>query len=236
MRSVHDLEPAFVLNRRPYRETSLLVEAFTAGAGRIGLVAKGARRNKSQFVGALEPFRPLLLSWRGAGELFTLTLAERDDSLDLPRVWQVRSGFYVNELLLRLVHRHDPFPELFADYRRVLQGILVPEGEEMALRVFEKRLLAAIGYGLSLDREAGTGAPVVPGRRYGYRHGLGFVRAGDGGEAPEAGVTVAGDTLMALAREKLEAPGARREAKLLMRQVLRGYLGAAPLASRMLYR
>nr|VFJ45655.1 MAG: DNA replication and repair protein RecO [Candidatus Kentron sp. DK] len=236
MRSAQDLEPAFVLNRRPYRETSLLVEAFTAGAGRIGLVAKGARRSKSQLAGALEPFRPLLLSWRGAGELFTLTLAERDDSLSLPHIWQVKSGFYVNELLLRLVHRHDPFPVLFEDYRQVLRGILVPEREEAALRVFEKRLLAAIGYGLSLDREAGTGAPVVRGQRYGYRHGVGFVRARGDGDTPGAGITVAGDTLMALAREELEAPGALREAKLLMRHVLRGYLGAAPLASRMLYR
>ncbi|MBT8420218.1 MAG: DNA repair protein RecO [Gammaproteobacteria bacterium] len=231
------LEPAFVLNRRPYRETSLLVEAFTAKSGRVGLVAKGARRGKIPLAPVLEPFRPLLLSWRGSGELFTLTVAEPDDSVCSPRIWSVKSGFYVNELLLRLLRRHDPSPDIFEDYRQVLKRIPVPGQEEPALRIFEKRLLAAIGYGLSLDQDAETGRPVEHEKSYRYQPGRGFVE--DHGAPCISGdfaITVRGGTLIALGRETLQGSEQLREAKHLMRTILRGYLGEAPLASRMLYR
>nr|VFJ99627.1 MAG: DNA replication and repair protein RecO [Candidatus Kentron sp. H]VFJ99709.1 MAG: DNA replication and repair protein RecO [Candidatus Kentron sp. H]VFK04170.1 MAG: DNA replication and repair protein RecO [Candidatus Kentron sp. H] len=228
------IEPAFVLNRRPYRETSLLLEAFTARSGRIGLVARGARRGKTPLASVLEPFRPLLLSWRGTGELFTLTLAEADDSARLSPTPPVKSGFYVNELLLRLLHRHDPYPSLFENYREVLESIRAPEREELALRVFEKRLLAAIGYGLSLDRDADSSRPVVREKRYRYQPGRGFVEQNgvSGGGMP----TAQGSTLIALDRETLQGAEQLREAKYLMRAILQGYLGGKPLMSRMLYR
>nr|VFK19279.1 MAG: DNA replication and repair protein RecO [Candidatus Kentron sp. LPFa] len=227
-----ELERAFVLNRRPYRETSLLVEAFTVDSGRVGLVAKGAKRGKAPLAAILQPFRPLLLSWRGSGDLFTLIRAEAEEGVYSPTSL-VKSGFYVNELLLRLLHRHDPHPDLFEDYREALQRISVPAQEESALRIFEKRLLTAIGYGLSWEREAETGRPVEEGRIYRYQQGRGFVEYGG---APNAGATVHGDTLIAMARETLHAPERLREAKYLMRTILRGYLGGKPLASRMLYR
>nr|VFK12620.1 MAG: DNA replication and repair protein RecO [Candidatus Kentron sp. LFY] len=227
------LERAFILNRRPYRETSLLVEAFTAESGRIGLVAKGAKRGKAPLAAILQPFRPLLLSWCGSGELFTLTHAEPEDSVCPPCISSVKSRFYVNELLLRLLHRHDPHPDLFESYQEALMKVLIPEQEESALRVFEKRLLAAIGYGLSLDREAGTGRPVESEKIYRYQQRQGFLEYGG---TPNPGATVHGSTLIAMAREALYDPERLREAKYLMRYILRGYLGEKPLASRMLYR
>nr|VFJ53527.1 MAG: DNA replication and repair protein RecO [Candidatus Kentron sp. FW] len=227
------IERAFVLNRRPYRETSLLVEAFTSESGRIGLVAKGARRGKTSLAAILQPFRPLLLSWCGSGELSTLTLAEPDDSICLPYSFPIKSGFYVNELLLRLLHRNDPHPDLFENYHEVLTKILVPEQEESALRIFEKRLLAAIGYGLSLDREAETERPVESGKTYRYRQNQGFIEY-DGVSGSDTAVR--GSTLIAIDRETLYEPEQLREAKVLMRAILRGYLGEKPLASRMLYR
>nr|VFJ66205.1 MAG: DNA repair protein RecO (recombination protein O) [Candidatus Kentron sp. FM]VFJ66286.1 MAG: DNA repair protein RecO (recombination protein O) [Candidatus Kentron sp. FM]VFK09247.1 MAG: DNA repair protein RecO (recombination protein O) [Candidatus Kentron sp. FM] len=232
------IESAFVLNRRPYRETSLLVEAFTEKSGRVGLVAKGARRGKMPLAAVLEPFRPLLLSWRGSGEIFTLTLAESDESPRLPRILPAKSGFYVNELLLRLLHRNDPYPGLFENYRQVLQRILSPEQEQPALRIFEKRLLAAIGYGLSLDRDADSGLPVVPEKNYRYRAERGFVEHDSSDVYISQGSTniVRGSTLIALDRETLRESEQLREAKYLMRAVLRGCLGQKPLASRMLYR
>ncbi|VFN01520.1 MAG: DNA replication and repair protein RecO [Candidatus Kentron sp. G] len=186
----------------------------------------------------LEPFRPLLLSWRSSGEIFTLTLAEPDESPRLLRASPAKSGFYVNELLLRLLHRNDPCPGLFENYRQVLQGILSPEQEEPALRIFEKRLLAAIGYGLSLDRDADSSLPIVPEKNYRYRAGQGFVEhnSSDVYISGDSTIIVRGGTLIALDRETLRGSGQLREAKYLMRAVLRGYLGQKPLASRMLYR
>nr|VFK33388.1 MAG: DNA replication and repair protein RecO [Candidatus Kentron sp. MB]VFK35936.1 MAG: DNA replication and repair protein RecO [Candidatus Kentron sp. MB]VFK77569.1 MAG: DNA replication and repair protein RecO [Candidatus Kentron sp. MB] len=227
------LQRAFILNRRPYRETSLLVEAFTAQSGRIGLVAKGAKRGKAPLAAILQPFRPLLLSWRGSGELFTLTQAEPDDALSPPSISPVKSGFYLNELLLRLLPRHDPHVDLFQDYSHTLTKIPIPDQEEPALRIFEKRLLRAIGYGLALDRDAETGRPVESHRVYRYRQRLGFIEYRG---ASNTITTVHGSTLIAMDRESLHEPEQLREAKSLMRAILRGYLGEKPLASRMLYR
>ncbi|HYQ92513.1 MAG TPA: DNA repair protein RecO, partial [Candidatus Competibacteraceae bacterium] len=108
------LQPAFVLHRRPYRDTSLLLEAWTLEQGRLGLVARGVRTHRSRWQGLLQPFQPLLLSGSGKGELLTLTVAEEAGRplSPLPARWL--SGLYVNELLLRLLPRHDPHPGLFA--------------------------------------------------------------------------------------------------------------------------
>ena len=143
------------------------------------------------------------------------------------------SGFYVNELLMRLVQRNDPHPSLFEAYRAALLGLVAADREEVALRVFEKRLLEAIGYALVLDAEPTTGRAVTPGQVYRYRLEHGPILQGEG---VEMGVAVNGDTLVALAREELATPGVLREAKQLMRYVLQAYLGERPLRSRALFR
>ena len=228
-----DLEPALVLHARPWRETSLLVEAFSRGHGRIGLIARGVRRPKSRVRGLLQPFIPLLLSWRGRGELPTLTGAEADGGV-LPLAGSAaKIGFYVNELLLRFLHRHDPEPTLFDHYRAALDAIARAEDPEPVLRIFEKRLLQAVGYALELEREAGSGMAIEPEGRYRYTTDSGPERWSGGASR---GVRVSGATLLALAREQLAGRRALDEAKQLMRAIIDEHCGGRALASRSLWR
>ena len=228
-----DLEPALVLHARPYRESGLLVEAFSRGHGRVGLVAWGARRPKSKMRGLLQPFVPLLLSWRGRGELSTLTGAETEGGAPPLAGSAVVVGFYLNELLLRFVHRHDPEPVLFDHYRATLAGVAGGGDSEPALRIFEKRLLEAAGYALELEREADSGAAIEPDRRYRYTAHAG-PRPWTDDTSP--GVCVSGSTLLALAREQIADRHALGEAKRLMRSVIDQHCGGRALASRALWR
>lgn len=224
-----ELEPAFVLHQRPYQETSYLIEAFTAGFGRIGLVAKGARRPTSRMRGILQPFRPLLLSWSGRRELVSLTRAETVGWEQPPAGRALFSGFYINELIMRLLHRNDAHPELFAVYRAALSDLGKDGNQEAFLRIFEKRLLDAIGYGLVLDREAESGEAIQPETLYCYRRDQGPVLSAG---HHSTGLHVHGNTLLALQKEQLNGGEDLRESKQLMRFVLKSYLGEKPLATR----
>lgn len=232
-----EVEPGYVLHSRPWRETSLIVEAFTRGHGRMGLVARGARSARSRLSGQLPPFRPLLLSWSGRGELPTLAGAESDGGpARAPRGRTLFHAFYLNELLLKLLPRADPHPELFEDYRAALAGLGAAGGpEEGVLRVFEKRLLDALGYGPTLDRAVDTGDPVRPDERYRYVPERGPVQRPEEPGAPEDGPVVSGRTLLALARGRIEGEPERAEAKRLMRAILSPHLGPRPLGSRRLF-
>ncbi len=228
-----DLEPAFVLHSRRYRETSLLLEAFGRDSGRFGLVARGALRPKSRMRGLLQPFIPLLISWRGRGDLATLTGVEVQGEVVPVQGSAALIGFYVNELVLRFLHRHDPEPSLFEIYRRTLSRIARKESPEPSLRIFEKRLLQATGYALMLEREARSGAKIVPDGRYIYRPDSG----------PElwdprrhSGLSVSGATLLALSSEELFERDTLREAKRLMRRVIAARSGEKTLLSRNLWR
>ena len=228
-----DLERALVLHTRPWRETSLLVEVFSRGHGRLGLIARGARRPRSRMRALLQPFIPLLLSWRGRGELATLTGAETEGTA-LPLVGSATIvGFYVNELLLRFLHRHDPEPTLFEHYRAALDGIARTSDPEPDLRIFEKRLLQAVGYALELEREATSGAAIEPEGRYRYTTDAGPERWSSD---RSSGVFVSGSTLLALAREQLADRRSLKEAKYLMRAIIDAHCGGRILASRRLWR
>ncbi len=142
------LEPAFVLHHREYRDTSRILDVFTAKHGRLTLFARGARGPKSKLASLLMPFRPLLVSWSGRGDAAQLSAAEQDgEALPLPQR-KVLSGFYLNELIISLTTRHDPQPRLFEDYAQTLRQLCTDTAPEPALRVFEKRLLTSIGYGI----------------------------------------------------------------------------------------
>ncbi len=223
------LQAAYVLHRTPYRETSLLVEAFTADSGRVGLVARGARRKRGS--GALlEPFLPLLLGWGGRGELGTLTGVEPRPAIGTLPGRRILSGFYLNELLLRLLQRHDPHPELFAVYEETLLHLCEGEEEQWTLRRFEVQLLDALGYGLSLDSTV-EGEQVQSGRRYCYHLEQGPLPA-----TGEGGLLIHGETLLALASDAEPGERTLMEAKRLLRAALGTYLGERPLRSRELYR
>jgi len=164
-----ELEPAFVLHHRAYRETSLIIEAFGRDTGRVGLIAKGARRPKSALRGLLQSFRPLLLSWLDSGELGLLTGAEPDGYARSLAGKALFSGFYMNELLMRLMHRHDPHPELLHHYRNAIDALRHGQRNEAVLRIFEKQMLESIGYGLVLDRDFESGEPIHGDCAYRYQ-------------------------------------------------------------------
>ena len=226
------LQPAFILHRRPYRNTGLLLEAFGRECGRLGLVARSAVSPRSRLKGLLQPFAPLLLSWRGEGDLATLTGAEEAGRpVSLPPD-QVLAGLYVNELLVRLLQRQDPQSGLYDAYENLLAELAVAPGEEPALRRFEKRLLEDLGYGLSLDREAVSGQPIVAEAHYRYVLDQGPVVA----SRTETGVPITGRGLLALRDGILNDPTVLKEVKRLTRAALAEQLRGRALKTRELYR
>ena len=221
---------AFVLHSYPYRETSLIVEVFSRDAGRLALVARGARRPRSGVRGLLLAFQPLQLSWFGKAELRTLHSAEWQGGQPQLGGMALICGFYLNELLLRLLHRDDPHERLFDHYRDTLRA-LSAEGEVAAiLRRFEKNLLQELGYALTLDREAGTGVPVEAAASYRYVAERGPLRL----ERGQNGVELRGKTLLDLAADDYSDPLTLQQGKALMRTLLNHYLGDQPLHTRQL--
>jgi len=225
------LAPAWILHRYAYRDSSLLLEVFTREHGRIGLVARGARAARGRWHNQLQILRPLLLSWNIRGELGTLTGAEPVRGGMPAAGRQLFSACYLNELLLRLLSRHDPHPGLFDAYERAIALLSADEGQ--ALRCFEKNLLQELGYGLLLDQEAGSGAPLEAGAVYEYRPECGPVRCA---AAAATGLYLHGSSLLALHHEQPFDRRAGRELKALLRAMLGLYLGAQPLRTRTVLR
>src|SRR6185369_11840300 len=151
-------ESAYVLHAQPYRETSLLVEAFTRPHGRIALVARGARRPRSALRGVLLAFHPLSLAWFGKGEVRTLSRAEWLGGQAFLRGEALLCGYYLNELQMRLLPREDAHEKLFGHYQAALAALARKEPPAPVLRAFEKALLAELGYALTLGATAGQGA------------------------------------------------------------------------------
>lgn len=228
-----ELEEAFILHQRPYRESSLLVEAFSLTYGRVALIARGARRPKSRLRSALKPFQPLLISWTGRRELMNLTGAENNGLVTTVYGEALLCAIYVNELILRLVQRHDTHPTLFRDYASVLQALPEKENRQSKLRIFEKRLLDAIGYGLLLDQEGMSGKSIDPSKTYYYRMELGAVPSRCAGDDV---VRVSGKSLIALSNERLSEPVQLQEVKRLMRLAVDHCLDHRPILSRSLFR
>jgi DNA repair protein RecO (recombination protein O) len=225
-----DEVPAFVLHVWPYRETSLIVEAFTPDHGRVAMVARGAKRPRSELRGLLQAFQPLLLSWYGQAELKTLVRAEWRGGLPLPRGSALMCGFYLNELLLKLLAREDPHPQLYAAYERALTELAAGSEQATLLRRFELGLLAELGYAPMFAREADTGAPLDPAVAYHYAFDQGPRRAPAGGGT--GGVAVRGSTLLALAEGRYPDAETAAQAKRLMRELLDHHLEQRGIESR----
>lgn len=229
MRVTH--QPGFVLHTRPYSESSLLVNTFSSDHGRLTLLAKGARRLKSPYRGLLQPFQPLSLGWSGKRGLPVLTACEvRAAALLLTGHARV-CGFYLNELLFRLLHEHDPHQLLYQSYELALCALAEEQDREPVLRRFEKLLLRELGYALALETDAASGLPIAPASRYRYLPQRGAVDAGD----DRSGQTVSGATLLALAGDDLQEQQALRESKILMRRMIGYHLGGKPLHTRRLF-
>ena len=225
-------QPAFVLHARPYRETSLLVELLTRDHGRVAVVARGAKRTKSKTRNIVQQFRPLLVDWSARGELGTMHGAEQIAAPPVLQGEALYCGLYLNELLIRLLHRNDPHPDVFERYRAVLAELAGSASVQPALRLFEKHLLEAVGYGLILDHEAGSERPLQADARYDYRPGDGPVRLGDAQVARRAGIS--GAALLALHTEHID-PEWLPELRRLMRRQIGYHLGDKPLVSASLF-
>ncbi len=228
-------EPGFVLHTIPFKETSVVAEVLTRHHGRVALIARGARRPASALRGLMQPFTPLLLSWFGKSELKTLHGAEWNGGLVAPQGHALMCGFYLNELLLRLLARSDPHEALFDAYQRTLVALAkvhTAAAFETILRRFEKSLLAEIGYAATFDVEAGSGNPVQSGRRYVFQPERGPWPMSEARE----GVEVSGKTLIDLAAGRFDDSVTLAEAKPLMRALINHYLGDKPLYTRKLLR
>ena len=230
-----NLQPAYILHSRPYRDSSLILEVFCAEHGRLSLVGKGARRRSKGGSNAalLQPFVPLLLSFSGRSEMKTLTQVEAAGAALKLRGDRLFSAMYLNELLMRLLHRHDPHPSLFASYGNALGQLTEAGSVEAVLRRFELGLLDELGYSFSLqdDGLSGEGLDAAGWYHYHPDHGLVAGRAASDPVRP----AYSGKDLLALARGEFDG-SARGTARRLLRQALAVHLGDAPLKSRDLFR
>ncbi len=224
-----DAREAFVLHTYPYRETSLIVEAFTRNSGRVAMLARGARRPRSPMRGVLLSFQPLLLSWFGKGELRTMARAEWVGGQPLLQGEALLCGFYLNELLLRLLPREDPHEALFQQYREALGRLAAGADSGPVLRAFEKSLLKELGYAMILDRD-GAGAEIDSSRTYRYDPEHGPVEAAAGEPL------VSGRTLLDMARDDYSDPVTQQQSKALMRALINHRLERQPLRSRQVFR
>jgi DNA repair protein RecO (recombination protein O) len=225
-----ELQPAFVLHVRAWRESSGIVDLVTRDYGRVSLVARGMRRPRGLLRALLQPFQPLAVSWSGrGGGLMSLRAAEAAGGATPLPVPALLSGFYLNELVLRFLHRGDPHPRLFAAYGRALAGLAFDDRPEPSLRRFEMELLAEAGYGLNLDHDAQSGEPLDPAGRYCYVIDQGPVPVG-----PAAGgeLVFDGAELMAIGRGELAGSEQLRSARRLLRAALDHHLGGKPLRTR----
>lgn len=225
-------EPAYVLHRRPYRETSLLVDVFSLNAGRLTLMAKGAQSPRSPLKAQLQPFQPLLVDWQGRGELKNLVQVEVRHSAAPTHTIQLYSGLYLNELLQRILPVGDAYPELFAAYIDTLNELVVGGDVEPILRQFEIALAQAVGYGFDWAFANDTGVAVEPGKFYCYDPEQGIVVLPSPTVRLQA---LAGSTLLKLADGDLQSPECRKLAKRVMRVLVDYLLQGKPLHSRSLF-
>jgi DNA repair protein RecO (recombination protein O) len=229
-----DHEAGFVLHTHPYKETSLIVEAFTRRFGRVALLARGARRPRSAMRGLLLAFHPLRLSWSASGELGTLVSVEWAAGLRSLEGLGLMCGFYLNELLLRLLPREDPHEELYDCYAGSLARLSEHEPHAPVLRGFERRMLKELGYAPVLEREAETSQPIEPEQRYVYEPDRGpvAVNGREGRRGAGADLTVSGRTLLDVARDDYARAETREEARALLRALIAHRLGGQTLHTR----
>ncbi len=222
---------AFLLHRSPYSNSSLLVECFTREHGRFPAIAKGAKNNKQSGPGLLQPFNPLIIKFSGKGDVKTLSGYEQDAGAPILKGKNIYCGFYLNEILMRILARNDPHDKLFTHYENTLKELSSSTDVEPALRQFEVELLNELGYGLLLDEEAETGNQIKHDSFYTFE----LERGPREIDNPDNN-SINGSTLHALAGNIPYHEREKSQARKLMRRVLAHYLGDRPLKSRELFK
>lgn len=225
-----DHQRAYLLHAFPYSETSLVLEVFSRDHGRVPMVARGARRPRSVLRGVLIGFQPLELGWFGAGDVKTLAKAEWLGGVPLLGGRCLLLGYYLNELLLKLLAREDAHPALFDAYEEAVAALAQGGADAPELRRFEKSLLREIGYGLNLAQDA-DGQVLLPDRHYLYLAERGAVEA----RGDEGVPALLGKTLLDMAIDDYRDPRTLAESKLLMRQLMAHHLNGKTLQSRRVF-
>ena len=223
-----ELDPAYILHHRPFRDTSQIIDVFSVTQGKIALVARGSRSGRSRLKGILRPFQKLRLSWTLKRDLGTLTGAEISGPPTALSGDSLLSAYYVNELLLTFLHRHDPQPEIFAAYGQTIDRLCGTGEPASALREFEIELLRLLGYALDLEYEARTGELLDDNARYVYRVEEGPVRA----PAGDSRDSYSGAELKSIAGFDFESAATLRKANRLLKRVIHFHLGGKELKSR----
>lgn len=237
-----DLQPAYVLHARPYRDTSLLLDLLTPVYGRITAVARGVRQGKGSKRQMLNPFQRLLVNWQGKSNLKLITAFESDQHQLRLVANHLYAGFYLNEILVRLLPEQDAIPYLFEVYEQSLRRLAGQEELEPILRQLEFFLLAGLGYGLDFTQDARDSAPIRPDRNYCCDIHEGFftlpadvdAREHQSGES-QPGSLFPGAVLLAIAASDYSAHETRQQAKRLSRMLFKPLLGRRPLKSRELF-
>ena len=221
-------EPAWLLHHRPFRESSQILDILSLDQGRLAVVAKGSRGAKSKLRGILRPFLPLQLSWFIRSDLGTLTGAEMNGAPLSLSGDALLSGYYVNELILKLLHRHDPQPEIFAAYSRTIERLAGSQDVAPYLRQFEIELLRILGYALNLDHDTETTEPLRPQQQYEYRVEQGLVPVSD----REGPMVFRGAEIDAIRNQQFADPAVLKNAGSLLRNVIAYHLDGKELKSR----
>ncbi|OGT60684.1 MAG: DNA repair protein RecO [Gammaproteobacteria bacterium RIFCSPHIGHO2_12_FULL_45_12] len=234
------LQPAYVLHKRPYRETSFLVEIITQDHGRLTVIARGVRKPRSATQGLLQAFKPLFMSWVGKTELMTMTQLELRGEAPVIQGECLYAGFYLHELMIALLARGDPHPGVFQAYEKALDALQSTPLEQKTLRIFEKYLLEDLGYGLLLKSDHTVVKRFEADKYYRLVADQGFIltelpNLGEDAHAASLSPVFLGRNLLAMAKEDWRDEGVLQDAKRLNRFILSPLLGSRPLHSRRLF-
>lgn len=228
-----DLTPVYVLHTRPFRNTSCIADLFSEKFGIVSVVARSARGPKSRYQGQLQLFTPMLASWFGQHELKTLGDVELSGMPIQLNQTPLFCGFYFNELLIRLLHKEDPHQQLFHIYHHSLYRLEKGDPIPVILRLFEKKLLDELGYGLPLRYEANSRTPIQANHFYYYEKSQGFLPCADDDHGDQT--VFSGKALLSISAETLDDDATLAAAKRLMRMALASVLGNKPLNSRVFF-
>ena len=221
-------QPGYILHHRPFRDTSQILDIFSRDHGKIAVIARGSRSAKSRLAGILRPFLPLKVSWVAKSDLGTLTGAEAAGPPAGMVGDALLSAFYVNELLLHFLHRHDPQPEIFALYEEVVSALVSTRNVAASLRSFEFEFLSLLGYAVNLEHEFGSHDRLDMERYYQHRMEQGLVAV----ERPEGPLVFKGSVLAGIAEQRFDDPDILRAANSLLREIIGFHLGGKELKSR----
>lgn len=221
-------QPAWLLHHRPFRDSSRILDIISRDYGRLSLVARGSRSANSKLKGYLRPFLPLQMSWFIRSDLGTLTGAEMNGAPISLSGDALLSAYYINELLLNLLYKHDPQTDIFAAYQNTIETLNREADVAAVLRRFEMELLRLLGYRLNLDHDTESDAELVANRCYEYRieHGPVPVTRGDGP------MMFTGSELIAIREQAFTDPLVLKNANRLLRQVIAWHLNGKELKSR----